>query len=108
MIIELMNRQHNFCSIVASTHEHVYNAWKRGNTLHLYILSNEEKETWPTFRDVVSYLTVRIEAGEIQLIAENEALTLYSHNELINTIRGAFHDDWHDIVTIIDTLLYVE
>lgn len=102
MIIESMIREHNYLGIVASTPEHVYNAWKRGNTLHFYVLSNDKKS------DILKYFTVRIEAGEIQLIAENEALTLYSHNELINTIRGAFHDDWHDIVTIIDTLLYVE
>lgn len=108
MIIESMRREHNYCSIVACTHEHVYNAWKRRDTLYFYILSNEYRKPWPVFRDVVNYFTARIENGEIHLKADDVAFTLYSHDELINTIRCAFPDEWHDIVTITETLLYTE
>lgn len=103
MIIESMIREHNYCGMVACTHEHVYNAWRRGNTLNFYILSHDK------VTDVVYYFIVRIRNGKIQLNTDNVALTLYSHDELINTIRCAFpdDDDWHDIVTIIETLLYV-
>ena len=102
MIIESMIRENKYCSIVAYTSEHVYNAWKRGNTLHLYVLSKD------TITDVAGYLTARIEDGEIQLVIDNVAMTLYSHDELVNTIRCAFPDDVHNIITIVETLLYVE
>ena len=102
MIIESMIREHNYCGIVAYTPEHVYNAWMRRNTLHLYILSND------TITDVAGYLTARIEDGEIQLVIDDVAMTLYSHDELINIIRRAFPDDVHDIITIVETLLYAE
>ena len=104
MIIESMirEREHKYVSIVAYTPEHVYNAWKRDNTLHLYILSNE------TITSVINYLTAYIEKGEIQLVIDDVALTLYSHDELVNTIRCAFHEDWHDVITIVETLLYIE
>lgn len=108
MIIESMIGEHNYCGMVASTHEHVYNAWMRGNTLHFYILSNAERKHWSALMDVVNYFTIYIENGEIQLVTDDVALTLYSHDELINTIRCAFpdDDDWHDIMTILETLLY--
>ena len=102
MIIESMIREHNYCSMVAYTPEHVYNAWKRVNTLHFYILSTDK------ITDVIYHFTARIENGEIQLKTDDVALTLYSHDELINTIRCAFPDDWHDMITILETLLYVE
>ena len=102
MIIESMIRKHRYCGLVAYTPEHVYNAWMRRNTLHLYILSND------TITDVINYFTACIENGEIQLVIDDVALTLYSHDELVNTIRCAFPDDWHDVMTIIETLLYVE
>ena len=102
MIIESMIREHRYCSVVAYTPEYVYNAWKRANTLHFYILSNDK------ITDVIYYVTARIENGEIQLVIDDMAMTLYSHDELINTIRCAFPDDWHDVITIIETLLYVE
>ena len=100
MIIESMVREQNRCGIVAYTPEHVYNAWIRRNTLHLYILSNDK------LTDVIYYFTARIEDGEIHLIVDGEAMTLYSHDELINAIYHAFPDDWHDVITIIETLLY--
>ena len=102
MIIESITRRNNHCSIVASTHKYVYNAWKRVNTLHFYILSNEK------ITDVINYLTARIEDGEIQLVIDNVAMTLYSHDELINAVYHAFPDDWRDIVTILETMLYRE
>ena len=102
MIIESMIREHNYCSIVAVTPEHVYNAWKRINTLHFYILPTDK------ITNVIYHFTARIENGEIQLVAEDVALTLYSHDELINTIGCAFPDHLHDIITILETLLYIE
>ena len=100
MIIESMIRDSHSCGMVAYTPEHVYNAWMRSHTLHLYILSND------SITDVMHYLTARIEGGEIHLVIDDVAMTLYSHDELVNTIRCAFHDDWHDVITIIETLLY--
>ena len=102
MIIESMIREQNYSSIVAYTPEHVYNAWMRADTMHLYILSNE------TITDVIYYLRARIENGEIRLMVDGEAMTLYSHDELVNTVRCVFPDDWHDVITILETLLYVE
>ena len=108
MIINSMIREHNFCGIVASTPEYVYNAWMRGDNLHFYVLTNEEAKPWPAFGDVVDCFTARFRNGKIQLMIDGVAFTLYSHDELINTIRCAFPDDWHDIITIIETLLYKE
>ena len=102
MIINSMIREHNYCGIVASAHEHMYNAWMRGNNLRFYVISNK------AFDVVYHFLTARIENGEIQLMIDGEAMTLYSHDELINTIKCAFPDDWHDVITILETLLYVE
>ena len=102
MIIESMIREHNYGSMVAYTHEHVYNAWVRGNNLRFYVLSNDK------ITDVIYYFTARIDDGEIQLVIDDVALTLYSHDELVNTIKCAFPDDWHDVVTIVETLLYME
>ena len=75
MIIESLTRKNNYCSIVASTPEHVYNAWMRGNTMHFYILSNDN------ITDVIRYLRARIENGEIHLMVDDVAMTLYSHDE---------------------------
>ena len=111
MIIKSIIKEHNYRSIIALTHEHLYNAWMRGDTLHFYILSNDKvTDAIYHFPDVVDYFTVRIENGEIQLKADDVTLTLYSHDELINAIRCAFPDDdsWHDIITILETLLYIE
>ena len=102
MIIESMIREQNYSSIVAYTPEHVYNAWIRRNNLRFYVISNDK------LTDVIYYFTARIENGEIHLIVDGEAMTLYSHDELINAIYHAFPDDWHDVITIIETLLYVE
>ena len=102
MIINSMIREHNYCGIVASAHEHVYNAWRRGNNLRFYVLSNK------AFDVIYRFFTARIENGEIKLMVDGEAMTLYSHDELINTIRRAFPDEWHDVTTIIETLLYVK
>ena len=98
MIIELLTRS----SMVAYTPEHVYNAWRRGNTLQLYVLSNDK------ITDVIYYLRARIKDGEIHLVIDDVALVLYSHDELVNTIRCAFPKDWHDVITILETLLYIE
>ena len=100
MIIQSMSREHNYCGIIAFTHEHVYNAWVRGDKLHFYVISNKD------FNVIYRFFTARIENGEIQLMVDGEAMTLYSHDELINTIGCAFPDGWHDVVTIIETLLY--
>ena len=109
MIIESMKRGNYRSSMVAYTPENVYNAWMRGNTLHFYVLSND-KTTDATyhFPDVISYFTARIDDGEIQLMADGETMTLYSHDELVNAIRCAFPDDWHDVKTVVETLLYIE
>ena len=100
MIIESMIRERNYCGIVAHTPEHVYNAWMRGNKLRFYVLSNK------AFDVIYRFFTVRIEDGEISLMVDGEAMTLYSHDELINTIWRAFPDDWRDVITIVETLLY--
>ena len=102
MIIESMIREHNYCGIVASTHEHIYNAWKRGNNLRFYVLSNT------AFDVIYRFFTVRIENGEMRTVIDDVAMTLYSHDELINTVKCAFPDNWYDVTTILETLLYVE
>ena len=102
MIIESMIRERNYCSIVAFTPEHTYNAWKRINTVHFYILSNVK------VTDVIYHFSARIENGEIKLAIDDVTLTLYSHDELINAIYYALPDDWLDVMTILETLLYIE
>ena len=97
MIIELVTKS----SMVAYTPKQVYNAWKRGNTLQLYVLSSDK------ITDVLYHFSARIVDGEIHLVIDDVALVLYSHDELVNTIRCAFPEDWHDVITIIETLLYV-
>ena len=99
MIIKLIHRSGNNCRIVAFTSEHVYNAWMRDNTLHFYVLSNS---------DIINYFTACIENGEIRAVIDDVAITLYSHDELINTVKCAFSDYWHDAITILETMLYVE
>ena len=109
MIIESLTRKNNYCGMVAYTPEHVYNAWKRGNNLRFYVISNDKiTDATYHFPDVIYYFTARIENGEIQLVVDDVALTLYSHDELVNTVRCAFPEDWHDLITILETLLYVE
>ena len=100
MIIESMIREYNCCGVVASTPEYVYNAWKRGNTLQFYILSDDK------ITNVIYHFTARIKNGKIKLMLNSVAFTLYSHDELMNTIKYAFPEKWHDIVTILETLLY--
>ena len=102
MIIESMIRENKYCSIVAYTPEHVYNAWMRLDTVHFYVLSNDKKA------DVLYYFVAHIDDGEIQLLGDEVALKLYSHDELINFIHCVFTEDCHDVVTILDTLLYLE
>ena len=102
MIIESMIRERSYCSVIASTPEHVYNAWMRGNTLHFYVLANDK------ITDVNKHFFAHIEYGEIHLVIDDVAMTLYSYDELINTVKYAFLDDWHDVITILETLLYVE
>ena len=108
MIIRSIIREQNYCGIVALAHGHVYNAWMRGDNLYFYVLSNEEEKPWPALRDIIDCFTVRIKNGKIKLVIDGVAFTLYSHDELINTIRCAFTDDWRDIITIVETLLYRE
>ena len=102
MIIKSMNREHNYCSIVALTHKYVYNAWIQGNTLYFYVLSNDKKS------DVLNHFTACTENGKIKLVLDNVVLTLDSNDELINTVKYAFSDDMHNIITILETLFYVE
>lgn len=92
MIIESMIKESDYCGMVASTPEHVYNAWVRSNTLHFYVLSNDKK------CDVLNHFIARIENGKIKLVIDGD---------LIDTIGCAFPDEWHDIITIIETLLYI-
>ena len=101
MIIESVTRRKNYCSMLAYTPEYVYNASRRANTLNCHVVSNYKKS------DVLKF-TARIEDGEIQLVIDDVAMTLYSHDELINAIYHAFPDGWHDTMTIIETLLYIE
>ena len=85
--------------MLAYTPEYVYNALRRRNTLHLYVVSNIKKS------DVLYQFTARIENGEIRAVIADVAMTLYSHDELINAIYHAFPDDWHNVITILETLL---
>ena len=102
MIIKSIRRTENNRHIVALTHEYVYNAWIQGNRLYFYVLSNDKKA------DVLNHFTARIKDGKIRLMADGKAMTLYSHDELINTFRCAFPDDMHDVTTILETLFYIE
>lgn len=102
MIIKSIHRTEHNRSIVAMTHEYVYNAWIQDNTLYFYRLSNDKKA------DVLNHFTARTENGKIKLMLGDAVLTLDSNNELINIAKYAFPDDWHDVTTIIETLLYKE
>ena len=102
MIIKSIHRTEHNRNIVALTHEHVYNAWIQGNTLYFYILSNDKKS------DVLNHFTARTENGKIRLMLDDVALTLESNDELINTVKYAFSDDMHNIITILETLFYIE
>lgn len=93
-------KEYNYCGIVASTTEHTYNAWMRGNTINFYALRNDK------ITDVVFHFLVHIRNGKIKLVIDGVSFTLFSHDELVSTIRCAFPDDCHDIITIIETLLY--
>ena len=99
MIIESVTRRKNYCSMLAHTPEYVYNASRRANTLNCHVVSNDKKS------DVLKF-TARIENGEIQLVIGDATMTLYSYDELINAIYNAFSDDWHNVITILETLLY--
>ena len=101
MIIESVARRKNYCSMLAHTPEYVYNASRRANTLHLYVVSNVKK-------DVLYHFTARIEWGEIRAVIDNVAMTLYSYDDLIDAIYHVFPDDFNNVITILETLLYVE
>ena len=102
MIIKSIHRTEHNRSIVALTHEHVYNAWIQGNKLYFYVLSNDKKS------DVLNHFTARTENGKIKLMLDDVALTLDSNDELINTVKYAFSDDMHNVITILETLFYIE
>ena len=102
MIIKSVHRTEHNCSIVALTHEYVYNAWIQGNKLYFYVLSNDSKS------DVLNHFTARTENGKIKLMLGDVVLTLDSSDELINTVKYAFSDDMQNVITILETLFYVE
>ena len=102
MIIKSIHRTEHNCSIVALTHEHVYNAWIQGNKLYFYVLSNNKKS------DVLNHFTARTENGKIKLMLDDVALTLDSNDELINTVKYAFSNGMYNVITILETLFYVE
>ena len=102
MIIKSIHRTEHNCSLVALTHEYVYNAWIQGNMLYFYVLSNDKKS------DVLNHFTARTENGKIKLMLADAVLTLDSNDELINTVKYAFSDDMHNVITILETLFYVE
>ena len=102
MIIKSMHRTEHNHSIVALTHEYVYNAWIQGNELYFYVLSNDKKS------DVLNHFTARTENGKIKLMLGDVVLTLDSNDELINTVKYAFSDDMQNVITILETLFYVE
>ena len=102
MIIKSVHRTDNNRSIVALTHEHVYNAWIQGNKLYFYVLSNDKKS------DVLNHFTAHTENGKIKLVLDDVVLILDSNDELINTVKYAFSDDMHNVITILETLFYVE
>ena len=102
MIIKSIHRTEHNRSIVALTHEHVYNAWIQGNKLYFYVLSNDKKS------DVLNHFSARTKNGKIKLMLDDVALTLDSNDELINTVKYAFSDDMHNVITILETLFYIE
>ena len=102
MIIKSMHRTEHNCSIVAITHKFVYNAWIQGNKLYFYVLSNDKKS------DVLNHFTACTENGKIKLMLGDVVLTLDSNDELINTVKYAFSDDMQNVITILETLFYVE
>ena len=102
MIIKSIHRTEHNCSIVAMTHEYVYNAWIQGNKLYFYVLSNDKES------NVLNHFTARTENGKIKLELDGLALILDSNDELINTVKYAFSDDMHNVITILETLFYVE
>lgn len=102
MIIKSMHRTEHNCKIVALTHEYVYNAWIQGNKLYFYVLSNDKKS------DVLNHFTARTENGKIKLMLDDVVLTLDSNDELMSTVKYAFSDDMHNVITILETLFYIE
>ena len=102
MIIKSIYRTDNNRRIVALSHEYVYNAWIQGNMLYFYVLSNDKKS------DVLNHFTACTENGKIKLMLDDVALALDSNDELINTVKYAFSDDVHNVITILETLFYVE
>lgn len=102
MIIKNLYRAEHDRKIVAMTHEYVYNAWIQGNTLYFYVLSNDKKS------DVLNHFTACTENGKIKLMLGDVVLTLDSNDELINTVKYAFSDDMNNVITILETLFYIE
>ena len=103
MIIKSIHRTEHNRSIVAMTHEYVYNAWIQGNRLYFYVLSNDNKS------DVLNHFIARTENGKITLLLDdNTPMTLDSNDELINTVKYAFSDDMDNVITILETLFYIE
>ena len=102
MIIKSISRTEHNRNLVALTHKYVYNAWIQGNKLYFYVLSNDKKS------DVLKHFTARTENGKIKLMLDDIILILDSNDELINTVKYAFSDDMHNVITILETLFYVE
>lgn len=103
MIIKKLYRAEHNCDIVALTPEYVYNAWLQDNTLYFYVLSNDNKS------NVLNHFTARTENGKIKLtLDDNITLTLDSNDELINTVKYAFADEMSNVITILETLFYID
>lgn len=102
MIIKSIHRTEHIRSIVALTHKYVYNAWIQGNKLYFYVLSNDKKS------DVLNHFTARTENEKIKLMLGDAVLTIDSNDELINTVKYAFSDDMDNVITILETLFYIE
>ena len=102
MIIKSIHRTGNNRNIVALSHEYVYNAWIQGNKLYFYVLSNDKKS------DVLNHFIACTENGKIKLMLDDVVLTLDSNDELINIAKYAFSDDMHNVLTILETLFYIE
>ena len=102
MIIKSIHRTEHNRSIVALTHNYVYNAWIQGNKLYFYVLSNDKKS------NVLNHFTARTENGKIKLMLDGAILTLDSNDELINTVKYAFSDNMDNVITILETLFYIE
>ena len=101
MIIKSIYGTDNSRRIVALSHAHVYTAWIQSTMLYFYVLSNDKKS------DVLNHFTACTENGKIKLMLDDVALTLDSNDELINTVKYAFSDDMHNVITILETLFYV-